>query len=487
MREASVIRLAVFAAAGSLSAVGLASQESAGSAINQPVEPPAATPAEAPATPASDPQAIQILEASSQAIKRARAITYNGHYKPVGGVLQGALGEKRGAVKMLRAPLEGAAPTPDDPFVVLVSGTDLKNQSPIDAAFHAGTIEWLDRSAKKLIERPALDPAVRNKTTQGSKELRHDEFLKPLPIVHSLDKATAQMGASETIDGVECDAVTITRQPNRTERWYIASTDRFPRRIVTVMPGGNGEIILELASVTVEASDTPSLTPAMMRLALPEGFTEDRRTAPPPPPRNTNMANPVANPNPNTSQGQATFKPAPPAPPKPPEPVVAPEFDLVVGRGVEDVATGTHVKLADVKGGVIVLDFFGTWTLAAPQWHAEFKSLAADNTTKGVKFFTLNVREKSGDAAIAYMEREKVGAPLLMNADAVAKAYGVRVYPATVVIGRDGKIVELIQGSRSGGESKEKVQKAIEKALIAGEVAKPAEGPAPTVEPADPK
>ena len=42
------------------------------------------------------------------------------------------------------------------------------------------------------------------------------------------------------------------------------------------------------------------------------------------------------------------------------------------------------------------------------------------------------------------------------------------------------KIVELIQGSRSGGESKEKVQKAIEKALIAGEVAKPAESSAPS-------
>jgi len=481
----SSVRLAVLAAAGSISGVAFAWQESAGSAVSQPAS--VAPTSDAPAASASDPQAVQILEASSQAIRQARAITYNGHYKPVGGMIQGALGEKRGAVKMLRAPSEGGAPTPDDPFVVLVSGTDLKNQSPIDAAFHAGTIEWLDRTAKKLMERPTLDPAVRNKTTQGSKELRHDEFLKPLPIVHALDKATAQMGASETVDGVECDAVTITRQPNRTERWYIATTDRIPRRIVTVMPGGNGEIILELAGVTVESSDTPSLTPAMMRLALPEGFAEDRRTAPPPPPRNTSMANPVANPNPNASQGEVTSKPTPPAPPKPPEPIVAPDFDLVVGRGIEGVATGTHVRLADLKGSVIVLDFFGTWTLAAPQWHAEFKSLAADNSTKGVKFLTLNVREKSGDAAIAYMEREKVGAPLLMNADAVAKAYGVRVYPATVVIGKDGKIVELIQGSRSGGDSKEKVQRAIDKALASGDTSKTAESPSPAEKPADPK
>jgi len=484
VRETSFIQLAVVVAAGSVCSIAHAWQESVGNAIAQPV---GASPSNAPAPAASDPQAVQILEACSQAIRQARAITYTGHYKPVGGMIEGALAQKRGSVKMLRVPAEGATPGPEDPFVVLVSAMDLKNQAQIDASFQSGTIEWLDQTGKKLMERPTLDPAVRNKITQGCKELRQDEFLKPIPIVPTLDKATALMGTSETVDGVECDAVIITRQPNRTERWYIASTDRFPRRIVTVMPGGNGEIILDLSGVIIESSDTPSLTPAMMRLSLPAGFAEDRRTAPPPAPRSTNMANPAANPNPNSQPGHTASKPAPIAPPKPPEPIVAPDFDLVVGRGIEGVATGSHIKLADLKGSVVVLDFFGSWTLAAPKWHADLKALASDNSSKGVKFFTLNVREKSGENAIAYMEREKVGAPLLMNADAVAKAYGVRVYPATVVIGKDGKIVELIQGSRSGGESKEKVQKAIEKALGEGEAAKPAEESVPTDKPADPK
>lgn len=483
MRETRFIPFAFLLAAGSACSLAHAWQESAATGA---APPPAAAPSNTSA--ASDPQAIQILEACSQAIKQARAITYTGHYKPVGGMIEGALAQKRGTVKMLRIPADGAAPGPDDPFAVLVSAMDLKNQSQIDTSFHSGTTEWLDQTAKKLMERPTLDPSVRNKITQGSKELRHDEFLKSVPIVQTLDKASAQMGTSETVDGVECDAVVITRPPNRTERWYIASTDRLPRRIVTELPGGNGEIILELSGVSAESSDTPSLTPAMMRLALPAGFTEDRRTAPPPAPtRNTSVANPAANQTPNTKVGHSTPKPQPPAPPKPPEPVIAPDFDLVVGRGIEGVATGSHVKLADLKGSVIVLDFFGTWTLAAPTWHAEFKSLASENSAKGVKFFTLNVREKSGDAAIAYMDKEKVGAPLLMNADAVAKAYGVRVYPATVVIDKDGKIVELIQGSRSGGESKEKVHKAIQKALGEGEAAKPADAPAPSDKPAETK
>lgn len=479
--------LAILVATGSICGVASAWQESAATGVTQ----PAAPQADEASAAESDPQATQILEAASQAIKQARAITYTGHYKPVGGMIQGALGEKRGTVKMCRFPAEGAAASPDDPFVVLVSGTDLKNQTPIDASFQAGTIEWLDRATKKLMERPTLDPAVRNKSTQGCKELRHDEFLKPLPIIQSLDKATAKMGTAQTIDSVECDAVIVTRQPNRIERWYIATTDRLPRRVVTELPNNSGEIILDLSGVVAEASDSPSRTPASMRVALPEGFTEDRRTAPPPPPRSNNVANPGTAPSPQPQPAHATPKPVPPPPPKPAEPVIAPDFDLVVGRGVEGIATGSHVKLADLKGSVVVLDFFGTWTLAAPKWHVEFKSLATDNFSKGVKFLALNVREKSGDAAIAYMEHEKVGAPLLMNADAVARAYGVSVYPATVVIGKDGKIAELIQGSRAGGESKEKVQKAIEKALAAGGEATPVETPAkdPTTpdKPADPK
>lgn len=483
MRDNRLVQLLALTIAGSACGVAFAQQEPAAAGT----APPAASPATPPAAGPSDPQATQILEACSQAIKQARVISYTGHYHFVGGMLETMLAAKRGTVKLLRTPAAGAASGPDDPFITRVSATDLKNQTQLDASFHGDTIEWLDRTASKLMERPNADPGVRNKFTQGCKELRSDEFLKANPIVQDLEKMSAQMGPAETIDGVECDVVTITRPPARTERWYIATTDRIPRRIVTVAPGNNGEIVLDLSGVVVENSNSPTLTPAMMRIELPAGFTEDRRTAPPPPPRTNNVSNPATNQSPNASPNHTTTKPAPPAPPKPAEPIIAPDFDLVVGRGIEGVAQGTHVKLADLKGSVIVLDFFGTWTLAAPAWHAEFKALATDNVAKGVKFFTLNVREKSGDAAIAYMEKEKVGAPLLMNADAVAKAYGVRVYPATVVIGKDGKIVELIQGSRSGGESKDKVQKAIQKALGEGESTKPAEAPTTTEKPADTK
>jgi thiol-disulfide isomerase/thioredoxin len=430
-------------------------------------KPPSDVAAPMPAS-ADNPEARMILEACGQAIKEARAITYQAHSRPVGGMLEGLMGSQRASVTLLRAPAPGAEPVASDPFLILVKGTDVdraKKESAIEVGHRQGTIEWVDHTARFVYERPLHDAKAKNKIIQASKSVRHDEFLKPQPLAASLTGATTTLDGSETLDGVECDVITLVKSTSRKERWYVAKADRLPRRIVTSMPGDNGELVLDLTQVTVDNSLTPALTPEAIRVGVPEGYEEDRATAPPPPPP---QPQPISQPQTPMPDGGAAKTPvtivAPVTPPKPPEPVVAPDFDLAVGQGSGGTAP-PRVKLADIKGSVIVLDFFGTWSLAAPAWHAELDEVAEVFASRGVKFYALNVREKNSDNAIAYMEREKHSLTLLLNADAVAKAYGVRVFPATVVIGKDGMIGVLVQGSREGGDTKGLITAAIEKAL----------------------
>lgn len=428
-----------------------------------------AAPPEAAPAPADNPEARMILDACAQAIKKARAITYQGHYHVVGGMLEGYMGTQTGSVKLLRAPAPDAAPGPQDPFIALIVGTDVsgkKVELPIEVALRHSSIEWKDDEAKKVLERPSRDMQSRNKITQASTFLRNEEFLKPEPLA-DFASATVTLDGTDTQDGVVCDVVTISRGKSKTERWSIATTDHLPRRIAIIPAGDNGQLVFELTGVTVDNSDTPALTPGQLRVSVPAGYEEDRRLAPVPKPTPPAATTPPSG-TPSTKPENHSTKPAhaaPVPPPEPPKPKVAPEFELSIGRGKNGESTSGKVKLADLHGSVIVLDFFGTWTISAPEWHTELDGLAKSDAYKDVKFLTLDVREKVPEAAIAYMDHEKHVPMLLMNADKVAKDYGVRVYPATVVIGTDGKIVELVQGSRAGGESKNLVKAAIDKAL----------------------
>lgn len=421
-----------------------------------------------------NPEAKQILQACAQAIARARSITFDATHRATGDMAGYLPAVQSGSVKMLRLPLEGVQPAATDRFTLRVNATETSGKGAVvnlDAAFLRGTSEWLDHAAKTLTEVP--EGEARGRILQASKYLRPDEFLKDAPL-GDLDKMTAALEGTTSIEGVSCEIVLLSRAAGQGTRWTIGVDDRLPRRIETILPADKGELVLDMKNVVVDNSDAPALTREMMRLALPEGYTESRRKAAaksPPQPLPVPQGNQGSTKPPDDSSHQAT----PPPPPEPPKPIMAPEFELAVGRagvlasnaspGTVMPGVGSKVKLADLRGSVVVLDFFGTWTLAAPAWHVELDALVADLAPRGVRFFALNVREKNPDAAVSYMETESHKPTLLMSATEVAKAYGVRVYPATAVIGKDGLLLELVQGSRADADSKRLVQVAIDKAL----------------------
>lgn len=450
-------------------------------------EPPAKAPpaAPAPAKPASNPEAVAILNACSQAIVQARAITYNALHR-VEGSLAASLGSQSGQVTLIR----------DDSnvFAIRLTGVDSKKvETAFDVAYHGSTVEWIDNEERKVFERPSNDPQSRNKLIQASKFLRDDEFLKPVPF-QNLDDAVLTLAGTETIDGLPCTIVEIERSAKKI-KWFIAAADHFPRRIVIAMPGSYGEMILNLTGVTIDNQNPPAISPQLARVPVPADFVEDRRAAPPPPPAHNPVVQPPASSTNIEKQNDQPAAIAPvPARPEPELPKVAPDFELTVGRGPNGEPAEGKVKLADLAGSVAVLDFFGSWTLAAPAWHAELDTLHADFASQGVKFYCLNVREKNPDAAIAMMNDARNTPALLMSADEVARAFGVRAFPATVVIDKDAKIIEFIQGAREGGESKAKIKDAIERALgqtpttpLATTETKDAEAPKPAdSEPAKP-
>jgi peroxiredoxin len=119
----------------------------------------------------------------------------------------------------------------------------------------------------------------------------------------------------------------------------------------------------------------------------------------------------------------------------------APDFNL------ED-QDGNFVKLSDLKGKVVIVNFWATW---CPPCRKEMPSMQrAWETLKqeDIEMLAINVGEDS-DLIFAFTAEYPVDFPLLMDRDSkVVREWRVRGLPTTFIINPEGKIVYQAIGDR---------------------------------------
>ena len=98
---------------------------------------------------------------------------------------------------------------------------------------------------------------------------------------------------------------------------------------------------------------------------------------------------------------------------------------------------GPAWSLASAKGKVVLLNFWASWCPPCRTEMPSLELLAQRHEKDGLVVVAINFRET--DAAIRrFMDEMPITLPILRDADGgAAKAYGARVFPTTVVIGRD--------------------------------------------------
>lgn len=117
----------------------------------------------------------------------------------------------------------------------------------------------------------------------------------------------------------------------------------------------------------------------------------------------------------------------------------APDFRLL---GLD----GTYHALADVKGSVVVLDFWGTWCVPCHIALPHVDSLYHDKAPLGLKVFAIDNGDEK-DAVQKYITDHHISLPVLLDSDSTASgAYKVDEFPQTVVIGKDGTVQNVFIG-----------------------------------------
>src|SRR5262245_5820510 len=127
---------------------------------------------------------------------------------------------------------------------------------------------------------------------------------------------------------------------------------------------------------------------------------------------------------------------------------------------------GETVALSELRGKVVVLDFWANWCGPCRKLEPLFDQLTHEYQSKPVKFFTLSVWPDQDFNLQAYLIERKMASTFLIGEDAVAKDYGIWGLPTYYVIDPAGKVSYIHVLLSVNADSLEKrLREAIEKAL----------------------
>jgi thiol-disulfide isomerase/thioredoxin len=250
------------------------------------------------------------------------------------------------------------------------------------------------------------------------------QFVRLQPFAAELgDSLIAYVGV-DTVNGVPCDVVQAANNSfgGADVHWIIGRDDRLPhaQHWDVTTPGVTGGFQFEIDSLVSNAE----LSDADFDIGTPAGYVEVDEDA-----RNVGIGRP------------------------------APDWTL-------RTHDGKAVHLADLRGEVVVLDFWASWCPPCWKLMPEFDSVAKEFEGRGVRFFGVNAWESPSVDPAAYEAERSIGYPVLIEGETIAADYKIGSLPAVFVIDRAGRIAYLnnpVARSPSvvGGELRQAITQAL--------------------------
>jgi peroxiredoxin len=115
---------------------------------------------------------------------------------------------------------------------------------------------------------------------------------------------------------------------------------------------------------------------------------------------------------------------------------------------------GGKLSLADLKGQVVMINFWATWCGPCRQEMPLLAQLHDKYEPLGFTMLGVNVEPDSA-AAVAWLKSVPVTFPILFDTDsAVAGSFGVEGMPSSVLVDRNGQVRYIHRGYKPGDEAK---------------------------------
>ena len=110
-------------------------------------------------------------------------------------------------------------------------------------------------------------------------------------------------------------------------------------------------------------------------------------------------------------------------------------------------ASGKDVKLADLKGKVVLVNFWATWCEGCQveiPWFVEFQK---EYASLGLVVVGISMDDDGWKSVKPWIEEKKVNYPIVIGNEGLGKQYGLDGgMPLTALVDREGRIADLHQG-----------------------------------------
>jgi peroxiredoxin len=115
--------------------------------------------------------------------------------------------------------------------------------------------------------------------------------------------------------------------------------------------------------------------------------------------------------------------------------------------------TGKTVSLADLKGQVVLVNFWASWCGPCRTEMPILEQISKKYKAMGVTLVGVNVEPNSADAQ-KWLQSTPVSFPILFDTDStVSKLYQVEGMPNTVILDRKGNVRYIHRGYTPGAEN----------------------------------
>ncbi len=120
---------------------------------------------------------------------------------------------------------------------------------------------------------------------------------------------------------------------------------------------------------------------------------------------------------------------------------------------------GNPVRLADLRGKLVWLNFWATWCPPCQSETPVLREMDERYHDQGLAIVGVAVQETSVDNVRAYAGRYELGYPIAFDASAdVFDLYKVYALPTQFLIGGDGRILEVVNGPLTEAAAKARVE-----------------------------
>jgi thiol-disulfide isomerase/thioredoxin len=116
-----------------------------------------------------------------------------------------------------------------------------------------------------------------------------------------------------------------------------------------------------------------------------------------------------------------------------------------------DLLSGGETSLSEHTGKVVFLNFWATWCPPCREEMPSMQTLYDELADEGLEILAVNVLEDA-ETARGFIDEEGFTYPVMLDTNGrVMMRYGVRAYPTTYIIDRDGNVLGVRPGFHDWG------------------------------------